>query len=618
MTRTDAHRWSRSRSLAAAAAAAVAALVVSGLPTASAADPAPAPVPVTPVFSGPVDVKPEYQGQVLCSPTPKKGTVRLGELIKATYPQYTTIGMARSCSQGGQSEHKDGRALDWMVSVRDAGQKAAAEAFLGWLLAPDAAGVPAANARRLGVMYIGWDDRIWRGYGTTGWDELFDCESNPDRATPSYDNYCHRNHVHISLSWDGAAGMTSFYDGSSLTAAACAAPTTTPSAPAAAAYRLVPVVSTRVVNTLTAFGTPTSCRAYGPGWSGQRRAVAFKVTGRGGVPTTGVGAVLLRVYPASSNTTSTVRVWTTGSSSPTSTPAATTYAGRYMTSTYVVPVASDGTVRVSTSYGAAGIAADVLAWAPSATALAATTSGRGNIEVQAPQRAATVTLEAGETIVVPLAGKAGVPASGLTGVQLHVTATGTTSASRGSIRVGSLTGTGAAKLPPQFTATVGGTAPRSASTTVASQDGRVVVRNYATGPVTVSLDVLGWYGSGTDDTGLRFVPRTPTKIIDSTTGYGLGAALVADTPATAAVPATAVPAGTAGLVLSVQTRGRTGPGGLVIAPTGVAATGRSIDVIRSIWVTDLVMVPLGTDLGLTLTSLGTGADVRAYVVGYLR
>ena len=35
---------------------------------------------------------------------------------------------------GGRSEHKEGRAIDWMVDVRDPQQRANAEAFLGWLL----------------------------------------------------------------------------------------------------------------------------------------------------------------------------------------------------------------------------------------------------------------------------------------------------------------------------------------------------------------------------------------------------------------------------------------------------------------------------------------------------
>ena len=44
-------------------------------------------------------------------------------------------------------------------------------------------------------MYIGWHDRMWRGYNTgSGWTELKGCFSKVDKK---YDNYCHRNHIHI-------------------------------------------------------------------------------------------------------------------------------------------------------------------------------------------------------------------------------------------------------------------------------------------------------------------------------------------------------------------------------------------------------------------------------------
>lgn len=602
---------------AAVVAAAVVALLATWLPaTSSPAHSANPPVePVTPVFTGVVDVKPEYQGQVLCDPAPKPGTVRLGDIIKATYPAYPTIGYERDCAAGGQSEHKDGRALDWMVSVRDAGQKAAAEAFLAWLLEPDADGVPAAMARRLGVMYIGWDDRIWRGYGTTGWDELFDCQTNAAKAAPAYDTTCHRNHIHISLTWDGAAAITSFYDGTSVTAGACPAPTTTPTAPAAMAYQLVPVPAVRVLDTAARIGVAAPCRAYGPGWSGQRRAVSVKVTGQGGVPATGVGAVLLRVYPVGTNTTTSLQVWTTGASSPTGNPAASGYRGKGVTSTYVVPVASDGTVRFATTYGATDLAADVLAWAPTANQVGIASTTRGNVHIQAPSTAATLTVAAGETAVVPLGGTAGVPASGLTGVQLRVSAAAASGIS-GSVRVGSVTADGP-QLPARFTVPVAGTSVRSASATVATDDGRIAIRNYSAAPVTITLDVLGWYGTVKDTQGLRFVPRAPVKLVDSGAVLGIAGPLVAGTPAAVAVPVTAVPTTARGLVLAVQTRGRAATGALVLERPGAASTGRSADVVSGTWTTDLVLVPLGVDRSLVLRSTAA-ADVRMHIVGYLR
>ena len=620
-SQTPGHSWTRARAASLAAGVALLALLAASTSTAGAittVQPAAlaAVAPASPAFTVPADLKPEYQGQALCAPTPKPGTKALATLLTTTYPG-TTVGMERACDVGGVSEHKDGRAIDWMVSVRVTDQAAAATAFLDWLLAPDASGAP-AMARRLGIMYIGWNNQIWRGYGTTGWSELYDCKSNPDKAATTYDTYCHRNHIHLSLSWDGAAAATSFYDGTPILAPTCLAPTTTPTAPAAAALQLVAVPATRVLDTAASIGVSTRCRASGPGWTGARRAIAIKVTGKGGVPSTGVAAVLLRIYPIGTNTTTNLRVWTTGDSAPTTMPASSAYVGRGVSSTVLLPVASDGTVRVSTTYGATDVAADVLAWAPTSTALATTTTAGGNVHVQSPQTAATVTIAAGATVTVALGGKGGVPSSGLTGLQLRVSGAGTTTDTHGALYVGTVTSTGTA-MPAHATGLVSGLGVRSTSATVASTDGRIVVRSSANAPVTVTFDVLGWYGAATSATGERFVPRAPLGIVNTSTGLGTGAVgtIAADTDVPITLTSTKVPAGTRGLVLEVLTYGA-GTGSLQVRAAADTATGRSTDVAKGIWTTDLVMVPLGADLTVVLRAAGASTHVRAYVVGYLR
>lgn len=165
----------------------------------------PAPVPAAlPPMPADVPITIEYEPQTTCEDSPKPGALRLEQIIKSTYGanQYTWI--PRDCDKGGRSEHKEGRAIDWMVDVRDPQQRANAEAFLNWLLGPDASGRPYGNALQLGIMYIGWHDRFWRGYAMDrGWTELKGCFSKPEEKS---DNYCHRNHIHISLTWAGARG----------------------------------------------------------------------------------------------------------------------------------------------------------------------------------------------------------------------------------------------------------------------------------------------------------------------------------------------------------------------------------------------------------------------------
>jgi hypothetical protein len=143
----------------------------------------------------------KYQGQTICSPTAKPGTVKLKNMLLRTYPGTRSLGISRSCSAGGTSEHKEGRAFDWGVRYSSSTERAKANAFLTWLLKTDAAGHKAANARRLGVMYVIWNKRIWGAYAaSSGWRPYGG--SNP-----------HTDHVHISLSRAGGAGTVSFWTG---------------------------------------------------------------------------------------------------------------------------------------------------------------------------------------------------------------------------------------------------------------------------------------------------------------------------------------------------------------------------------------------------------------------
>lgn len=148
---------------------------------------------------GPVDDYAPYQPQRLCHSLPKPGAVALAKLLLDAYPDTTSYGIGRACDAGPRSEHKEGRAFDWGAGVRDDREAAAVEDLLQRLLATDQDGNEHALARRLGVMYIIWDGHIWSSYrAADGWRPY---------SGPS----AHTDHVHISLSWDGALGRTSLW-----------------------------------------------------------------------------------------------------------------------------------------------------------------------------------------------------------------------------------------------------------------------------------------------------------------------------------------------------------------------------------------------------------------------
>ena len=175
--------------------------------------PAPAlPLPaVPPNLPGGIEDPAPYVKQASCDPVPKPGAVALSTLLVTTYPG-TSAAISRDCGLDGiASEHYEGRAVDWMTTLRDPQGAARAQAVVSWLLATDVQGHAFANARRLGVMYVIWNDRIWGSYAASaGWRPYSTCAAHPE---PAWDTSCHRDHVHLSLSWAGASGRTSFWTG---------------------------------------------------------------------------------------------------------------------------------------------------------------------------------------------------------------------------------------------------------------------------------------------------------------------------------------------------------------------------------------------------------------------
>jgi len=206
-------RWTR-RGLFGALAAA---LLVTPLATGAEAARAPVPLPAV-ALPATLDWQAEYQGQKLCSDWAKPGAVQLSKLLADTYGKYTTY-ITRSCATAGVSEHEEGRAIDWMVDEEIPEERAKAEEFLEWVTAPGPNGELGAMARRMGIMYLIWDDKMWRVYRPEdGWQEYSGCSG---KQSEGYDTSCHRDHIHMSLTWDGAYARTSFWTGEAETRGPC-------------------------------------------------------------------------------------------------------------------------------------------------------------------------------------------------------------------------------------------------------------------------------------------------------------------------------------------------------------------------------------------------------------
>jgi peptidoglycan hydrolase-like protein with peptidoglycan-binding domain len=146
-----------------------------------------------------IDPAATYQPQLGCAANVSVGIARLRRLALATYDHGSNAGGIRACTDGSTSEHKDGRAWDWALDVSKKADRKVAGNFLGWLTNHRPGDENAEMAHRLGVMYVIYNRMMWSAY-TGSWHAY--SGSDP-----------HTSHIHVSLSWNGAHGHTSFWTG---------------------------------------------------------------------------------------------------------------------------------------------------------------------------------------------------------------------------------------------------------------------------------------------------------------------------------------------------------------------------------------------------------------------
>jgi len=188
---------------------------------------------------------------------------------------------------------------------------------------------------------------------------------------------------------------------------------------------LAPVTSTRLLDTRSGVG------AAGPVGAGQ--TVSLAVLGRGGVPTSGVGAVILNVTATQPSASSWLAVYPGGQPRP-ATSNVNFLPGRTAACLVIVPVGPDGTVQLFNSAGQVQILADVVGWfgavgagGPVARGFDAVSSTR--VLDTRSDLGATGPVGPGQTLPLAVLGHAGVPASGVEAAVGTVTATQPTASS---------------------------------------------------------------------------------------------------------------------------------------------------------------------------------------------
>jgi hypothetical protein len=149
-------------------------------------------------FGSTIDPYPTHTRPTECFDVEQPGVVAFRTLLQQRYGANGG-GIKRACGQGGASDHKEGRAYDWMLDANNPADRARADEVLGWLLATDRHGNSHAMVRRLGITYIIWNREIW-----SVWNRSWQPYTG---ASP------HTDHIHFSFGWEGARGQTSFFTG---------------------------------------------------------------------------------------------------------------------------------------------------------------------------------------------------------------------------------------------------------------------------------------------------------------------------------------------------------------------------------------------------------------------
>ncbi len=250
---------------------------------------------------------------------------------------------------------------------------------------------------------------------------------------------------------------------------------------------LSPVTPARVLDTRNATGGTT-----GPVGAGQ--TVKLKVLGAGGVPKSGVEAVVLNVTVTQPTAGGYVTVYPDGVTRPT-TSNLNYVAGQTIPNLVIAPVGTDGEVDLyNGSSGKAQLIADVSGWfaagAPTTGGLMPLTPAR-LLDTRGATGGTAGPVGAGQTVGLKVLGAGGVPASGVEAVVLNVTVTQPKVGGFVTVYPDGVTRPTTSNL--NYVA--GQTIPNLVIAPVGA-DGKVDLYNGSGGTVQIVADVSGYFTSG--------------------------------------------------------------------------------------------------------------------------
>jgi cellulase (glycosyl hydrolase family 5)/fibronectin type III domain protein len=401
----------------------------------------------------------------------------------------------------------------------------------------------------------------------------------------------------------------------------------TPSAPSNAVtpgrgqyHALAPA---RVLDTRSGLGAPAA--RVGPGGK-----LDVQITGKGGVPGSGVAAVVLNATATDTTAGSYLTVWPAGVPQPVASNLNWT-PGRTVANLVEVAVGVNGKVSLVNAAGSTNVVFDVAGYVATATA---TPGADGLYTPVVPNRVLDTRdgtgggplapVGPGQTIKVRVAGTSGIPSTGVAAVVLNVTATGATAPSYLTAWPTGVTRPVASNL--NFVA--GQTVPNRVIVQLGSDGstGGWVSFYNAAGSVNVIADVAGWFSdsSNASATGSLFVGVAPARILDTRNGtggfssaLGAGQTIAVTVAGQGGVPAMNAVIAPSAVVLNVTVTGTTAAGYLTVWPDLASRpTASDLNWAAGQTVPNLVVVKLGGDGKIDLYNPAGSANVIVDVVGW--
>jgi hypothetical protein len=383
--------------------------------------------------------------------------------------------------------------------------------------------------------------------------------------------------------------------------------------------KFVPLPPARILETRSGLSTIDGL-ANAAGALGNNGVLNLSVLGRGGVPVSAVSAVVLNVTVTNPLNPGYLTVWPSGAANPNASNI-NFVAGQTVPNLVVSKVGSNGQISLLNGSQGTDLIADVVGYFTTGSNLSAqvparlldTRQGYATVDHQFQGGGAIGT---NQQLNLTVAGRGGLPASGVAAVVLNVTATNPTA-------VGGFITVWPTDRPQPYASNLNFVAGQTIANLVisgVSSTGQVSLFNSA-GATDLIADVVGWFPANSELTALE-----PSRVLDTRPGMttsdgnfagsnsiASGGSLDLTVLGRGGVPTTGVGA----VVLNVTVTDTSGSGNLRLWPTGTALPNASnLNYVPGQTVPNLVIAKVGAGGKVSIYNSGGTVQVVADVMGW--